>query len=393
MNQQYDPFGRPTNGAVPPNNGQTPPGQTPYNNYNNPGGYPPPGNSYRPPYRPYGQAPYGPDPRQAAYFEQENRRRAARRAKKQELRRFGNCIGLAILAYFILQLLFTQLLSVFHLYDTYQNSTVFQSCFNLLFVSVCSVAAPFGVMALINRGRYTGPVIPTHSVSAGQMGLWVSFGMLCCVGANFVVTFGVIPLFKAFGYGLKSSSTDDPNSIFACVIALIGTAIVPAICEEFAMRCCCVQLLRKYGKGFAVLSISIVFGLLHGNVIQFVFAFLVGLILGYITVKTDSVVPAILVHALNNGMSVVASIVRYAATDAIADSVTVGMYVFWLLVGAAATIYLLAKKQLYTPKAQTTPDPEALTLGQCMGAFFGTPGMIISFIPLVLLTISTIQEL
>lgn len=69
------------------------------------------------------------------------------------------------------------------------------------------------------------------------------------------------------------------------MIALIGTAIVPAICEEFAMRCCCVQLLRKYGNGFAVLSISIVFGLLHGNVIQFVFAFLVGLILGYITVK------------------------------------------------------------------------------------------------------------
>lgn len=63
MNQQYDPFGRPTNGAVPPNNGQTPPGQSPYNNYNNPGGYPPPGTGYQPPYGTYGQ-----DPRQAAYF-------------------------------------------------------------------------------------------------------------------------------------------------------------------------------------------------------------------------------------------------------------------------------------------------------------------------------------
>ena len=203
----------------------------------------------------------------------------------------------------------------------------------------------------------------------------------------------MIPLFKAFGYGLTSNSAGDPNSVFACVIALIGTAIVPAICEEFAMRCCCVQLLRKYGNGFAVLSISIVFGLLHGNVIQFVFAFLVGLILGYITVKTDSVVPAILVHALNNGMSVVASIVRYAATDTAADSVTVGMYVFWLLVGAAATIYLLVKKQLYTPKAQVAPNPEAPTFGQCMGAFFGTPGMIVSFIPLVVLTIFSIQKL
>ena len=112
MNQQYDPFGRPTNGAVPPNNGQTPPGQSPYNNYNNPGGYPPPGTGYQPPYGTYGQ-----DPRQAAYFQRENRRRLALRSQKQELRRFGNCIGLAILAYFILQLLFSQLLSVLHLKD------------------------------------------------------------------------------------------------------------------------------------------------------------------------------------------------------------------------------------------------------------------------------------
>ena len=117
MNQQYDPFGRPTNGAVPPNNGQTPPGQSPYNNYNNPGGYPPPGTGYQPPYGTYGQ-----DPRQAAYFQRENRRRLALRSQKQELRRFGNCIGLAILAYFILQLLFSQLLSVLHLTDFCRDS-------------------------------------------------------------------------------------------------------------------------------------------------------------------------------------------------------------------------------------------------------------------------------
>lgn len=87
-----------------------------------------------------------------------------------------------------------------------------------------------------------------------------------------------------------------------------------------------------------------------------------GLILGYITVKTDSVVPAILVHALNNGMSVIAGIVRYAATDTAADSVTVGMYVFWLLVGAAATIYLLVKSSCtpQKPKWHRTRKPQPL---------------------------------
>ena len=84
--------------------------------------------------------------------------------------------------------------------------------------------------------------------------------------------------------------------------------------------------------------------------------------------------PAILVHALNNGMSVVAGIVRYAATDKAADSVTVGMYVFWLLVGAAATIYLLVNKSAVhpeKPKWHRTRKPQHSA--KRMGAFFGRP--------------------
>lgn len=393
MNQQYDPFDRPVNGSqAPPQNGQTPPGPNSYA-YHQPGGYPPPGYGYPPYSAPYAQRP----PysfQQATYFEREAQRRTAQRWQKQELRRFGNCIGLAILAYFLLQLVFSSLLPIFGLKQAYQSSPVFQSCFNLLFISIGCVALPFGVMALINRKRYTAPVFSVQRIGAGQMGLWVSFGMLCCVLANFVVTLGVIPLFKAFGYGLESNNSGSPDSVFACIIAMIGTAIVPAICEEFAMRCCSVQLLRKYGNGFAVLSVSIVFGLLHGNVVQFVFAFLVGLTLGYITVKTESVIPAILVHAINNGMSVVNSIVAFAATEEAANSVTVGMYLFWLIVGVAATVYLLVKKQLFSPKSNpAATDPNALTFGQRMGAFFGTPGMVVSFIPLILLTLSTIKKL
>ena len=95
--------------------------------------------------------------------------------------------------------------------------------------------------------------------------------------------------------------------------------------------------------------------------------------MGYITVKTDSVVPAILVHALNNGMSVVAGIVRYAATDKAADSVTVGMYVFWLLVGAAATIYLLVKSSC-TPQNPSGTEPGSPNLWPVHGRVFWHPG-------------------
>lgn len=158
------------------------------------------------------------------------------------------------------------------------------------------------------------------------------------------------------------------------------------------MRCCCVQLLRKYGNGFAVLSISIVFGLLHGNVIQFVFAFLVGLILGYITVKTDSVVPAILVHALNNGMSVIVSIVlrcyRYGRR------LRHRGYVCVLAAGRRCRHHLpTGKKAAVHPKSPSGTEPGSPNLWPVHGRVFDTPGMIVSFIPLVVLTIFSIQKL
>lgn len=404
MNQQYNPFGNTPTGNTPPNangysanpypNGNMPPqngAQPPYGGYTQkqndgrPQGYP----SYQGPYQ--GGYSYS-GQMNPEFFQQQNEKMQRQQMQKKELRRFGNTVGLAVLAYFLMQVILSSVLMPLGYYDLYQENMIFQSCFNIICISLLSVAVPFGMMSLVNKSRYANPVVPTQKLPASQLSLWVGFGMLCCIVANFVVSFGLIPLFKFFGYELKSNETLKPDSVFACVIALIATAVVPAICEEFAMRCCSVQLLRKYGKGFAVLSVSIVFGLLHGNVIQFVFAFLVGLALGFVTVKTDNILPAILIHAFNNGMSVVADVFSYALSDKAGEIATSVLFVFWTIVGIIATVILLVKKQFKAPDREKTRNDTDLSFGQKMFSFFITPGMIISFIPLIILTVTTIQK-
>ena len=78
----------------------------------------------------------------------------------------------------------------------------------------------------------------------------------------------------------------------------------PRLVEEFACRGLILGSLRKYGDGFAVLVSAILFGLMHGNFDQMPFAFMVGLVLGFIVVKTDSLWIAVAVHAANNFISV-----------------------------------------------------------------------------------------
>ena len=89
------------------------------------------------------------------------------------------------------------------------------------------------------------------------------------------------------------------------MLSLIATAVVPPLVEEFACRGIILGCLRRFGDGFAVLISAILFGLMHGNFDQMPFAFMVGLALGYIVVKTDSLWIAVAVHAANNLVSVV----------------------------------------------------------------------------------------
>lgn len=306
-----------------------------------------------------------------------------------EIRIISLSMGCAIIAYLIIQSIASLLLAKLGLYDLYMNNPIFQYGFTILGVSFAAVAVPFGIMALINKKRYTAPVIPNTRLKASKAFVWVCFGMVCCVAANIGVSAIVLFFENVLGLKLKSGEITEPDSVLACVMNLIALAIIPAICEEFAMRCCSLQLLRKYGKGFAVIAVSIVFGLLHGNVVQFIFAFVVGLILGFVTVKTDSIVPAIFIHALNNGMSVVQSAVTFAANEDIASKVIVVIYLFWVVAGVLSAVYLLIKKELFSKEKN---NGSVLTTGQKISSFL-FPWMIFPFLMLIAITVTTIEKI
>lgn len=308
--------------------------------------------------------------------------------EKKEIRQISLTMGGAIIAYLIVQTLAAELVRSFNLTDLYSNSPIFQYAFMIIGVSVCSVAVPFGIMALINKKKYTSPVIPGKKVKPLDAACWVAFGVLCCAGANILVSYIVALTKIIFGYELTQGESASPDSILACVMQFVAFAIVPAICEEFAMRCCSLQLLKKYGKGFAVFAVSIVFGLLHGNVIQFIFAFTIGLVLAYITIKTENVMPAIFVHAINNSLSVLQSVIKLYGTEDMAEDAIIIAYVIFAVSGVLSIIYLALKKQF---KKDVKKDNSVLSNGEKFTAFM-FPWMIIPFLMLISVTLNTIKK-
>lgn len=331
-------------------------------------------------YNPFGDSQIS-EENQRAFLKKQQQRK-----ERREIRLISLTMGAAIIAYLLFQSIVVSVLAVVGLYDKFLNDVIFQDAVTVIGVSFLSVLVPFVIVALINKKRYTYPVIPNQPVKFSKCLMWIAFGMLCCIGANVGVSYLITALENLFHVEFTQGELLEPDSVFSCVMVTISTAIIPAICEEFAMRCCSLQLLRKYGSGFAVFAVSVVFGLLHGNVVQFVFAFIIGLVLGYVTIKTNSIVPAVCIHALNNGMSVTKSVVTYAAGEETGNMVIAVLYVLWIAAGAVCGLALLLTGQF---KKNKVPVNSTLSNGQKF-FWFLFPWMIIPFALLVYLTSKTI---
>ena len=88
-------------------------------------------------------------------------------------------------------------------------------------------------------------------------------------------------------------------------LGILAIVVAGPILEEMLFRGAITkELLKHYNPKLAILLSALVFGVFHINPAQILTAFLMGLLLAWLYYKTRSLVPGILVHILNNGLSV-----------------------------------------------------------------------------------------
>lgn len=130
----------------------------------------------------------------------------------------------------------------------------------------------------------------------------VFFGVMClCMGSQMVNSLWIMGLEFLFSLSGKSlmpllesvSGSSDSVSMF------LYASILAPISEELLFRGFLLRSMRPYGKRFAILGSAFFFGLFHGNLLQTPYAFLMGLLLGYVAIEY-SVSWAIVLHMFNN---------------------------------------------------------------------------------------------
>lgn len=102
--------------------------------------------------------------------------------------------------------------------------------------------------------------------------------------------------------------------------------ICAPIMEELLFRKSVIDRTAKYGEGVSIVFSGLLFGLFHGNLVQFGYAFLIGVFFGFIYIKTKNIVYSILLHMIINffGSFIGAIILEVSNYTKIMEATTAG---------------------------------------------------------------------
>lgn len=200
-------------------------------------------------------------------------------------------------------------------------------------------------------------------------------GLLCVFLGVQLVTSLLNTVFEmilnAMGLSMMAALESSSGMQDGFVMFLYASILAP-ITEEILFRGLVQRTLMPYGKKFAIFCSAFLFGIFHGNLAQTPFAFMAGLVLGYVAAEYN-LLWAMVLHMVNN-LVIADMLSRLTASlpVSVADGI-IGLVI--LLFGIAGVVIMIVKHK----KVGAYLRQERMHR-LCLQAFFSHPAVIILFV-------------
>lgn len=190
---------------------------------------------------------------------------------------------------------------------------------------------------------------------------WYFYLISIGLGIAFIFLFNPIislweELLALIGYNINNEIAFPLDSIGALFLAIFTTALIPAICEEFLFRGLILNGLRKFGAVTAIGFSALTFSLMHMNLQQLPYTFVLGIIFGIIVYYTRNIWLSVIMHFVNNATALV---IMYISTPLDTP------FVWWeilialgCVLGACALTYLVI--YLFKKKSPASTEPHEI---------------------------------
>ena len=166
----------------------------------------------------------------------------------------------------------------------------------LSFIAIYCIATPLAFLAI--------KPLPKVRPIKEKMKLTHLLGALCvcfsCMQIGSYFSNIIITVFEALTGKTLVNPVEESLSTGSLLLNALFVGIFFPILEELLFRRLLCSRLLPLGEKQAIIISAAIFGLIHGNLYQFAYAFLLGLVFGYIYVKTGKLIYTIIFHCIIN---------------------------------------------------------------------------------------------
>lgn len=206
-------------------------------------------------------------------------------------------------------LLLSFALSVFIRFAPFETDAESLSTFVSTAYEIGVLALPVILYAAFRRGAKK--TMRFNKISVRMM---LFAAVLAAVGmfmANYLTAWWLL-LIEKLGGVPQESGISIPADSASLMLSILTVGIVPGVCEETLFRSGLMSAWERFGKKKALIVTSVLFALLHGTIAGLPNQIMMGLVLGYIVLLTDSVYAGMIYHAVHNSLTM---LITYAANS------------------------------------------------------------------------------
>lgn len=274
---------------------------------------------------------------------------------KKEMRKDANIIGITLLLYTIINfviIVVDMVIKSGRVFMQTQNEAEQQVLLDAMikeyekYGTSMIVGVVVGVVFLIIWNLCTKKRITLKNmfVSRNKMTAKAFLQILCVfMAGQFVFGIGFEVIEKGLnliGY-TAVAEMESATGISETISMFLYAGIIGPIAEELVYRGFVLKRLESHGKMLAIVVSSILFGIMHGNLPQSVFACCVGFVLAYVA-EEYSIVWSILLHIINNVSSELSGMAMSGLSEELQTVIYYGIFVVFFIAG----MIVLWKKRL-----------------------------------------------
>ena len=313
-----------------------------------------------------------------------------RKEEKKFIKKTYNITGWMLIINIILPFILVTMFSVVYLLITEISGELpygIDRSIEMSFIILIYIISDYFIVLLGNKltGIKLRPLFNTKGFSAS----FLLMGTVIAIGMNLLAIMVASLTETAFEelFGLMLVAPDDnPPSMIYMIVDCVYAVIIAPIIEEIVFRGFVLKNFSRYNVYTGIVLSGLFFGLMHGNFYQLIFTVPFGMALAYMTVKSNSILPAIFAHFLANAGVTAINLIGLHNED-LSDGIFVIWLAFFICVGLLMLFIGLATKSIKLLKNTNAEKKRGFPLA------FTSHAVIIYIVLQVILCITSIEKL